>query len=161
MSEYYKKIGFTLFQKNGIAGALQHHVLFISQENDRRIIQEVNNKCKSIVMNAKNVDLAKLPKDVLGTSLIPDIDNKPGHRIEFQARENGNCLYHSTSLSLCGDESQSTALHLLVVSELYFNAKYMYYVTHKAFKRAQGDSRICVISGCFGLTGSNMESVLL
>ena len=75
-------------------------------------------------MNAKKVDIDKLPKDVLGTSIIPDIDKEPGHCIAVQARGNGNCLCKSTSLSLCGDESQSTALHLLVASELYLNAEY-------------------------------------
>ena len=84
-------------------------------------------------MNAENIDLAKLPKDVLGASLIPDIDSEPGRRIVVQARRNGNCLYNSTSLSLRGDQLRSTALRLLVDSELYFNAEY--YVTHEAFKR--------------------------
>ena len=66
-------------------------------------------------MNAENIDfIAKLPKDVLVTSLIQEIDNEPGHRIAVQAKGNGNCLYNSTSLSLCGDESRSTALRLLV-----------------------------------------------
>ena len=83
-------------------------------------------------MNAENIDLAKLPKDVLGSSLIPDIDSEPGRRIVVQARGNGNCLYNSTSLSLHGDELRSTALLLLVDSGLYFNSEY--YVTQEAFK---------------------------
>ena len=68
-------------------------------------------------MNAENIVIdfiAKLPKDVLVTSLIQEIANEPGHRIAVQAKGNGNCLYNSTSLSLCGDESRSTALRLLV-----------------------------------------------
>ena len=36
-------------------------------------------------MNDENVDLGKLPKDLLGISLIPDIGNEPGHRIAVQA----------------------------------------------------------------------------
>lgn len=65
----------------------------------------------------ENVDLVKLPKEVLGTSLIPNIDNGPGHRIVVKTRGSGNCLYNSTSLSLCGDESRSTALCHLVASK--------------------------------------------
>lgn len=56
-------------------------------------------------MNAEKVDLGKFLKDVLRTSIIPDIDKEPGHCIAVQARGNGNCLCKSTSLSLRGDES--------------------------------------------------------
>ena len=79
--------------------------------------------------------MTKLPKDILGTSLIPDIDdvNETGHRIALQATGNGNCLYNSASLILCGDESRSNSLRLLVASELYFHAKY--YATHEVFKQ--------------------------
>ena len=77
------------------------------EDSARRLIKKLH---PLSVLNAENIDLAKLPKDVLGTSFIPDIDNEPGHRIAVQARGNGNCLYNSTSLSLCGDELQSTAL---------------------------------------------------
>ena len=137
--------------KNRIAGALQHHVLSFAgkmmaadanqlrdlhkflragdEDSARGLIVNLN---PSTVVNAENVDLAELPKDVLGSSLIPDID-EPGHRIAVHARGNGNCLYNSTSLCLSGDESRSTALLLLVASELYFNAEY--YATHEAFKR--------------------------
>ena len=117
-------------------GALKHHVLSAGKtmkqlqelreflrvgdgDSAKRLIENLN---PSSVVSAGNVDLAKLPKDVLRTSLIPDIDIKPGHSIAVQETGNGNCLYNSTSLSLCGDELQCTALRLLVASELYFNA---------------------------------------
>ena len=75
------------------------------------------------------MDFTKLPKDILGTSIIPDIDdvNETGHRIALQVTGNGSCLYNSALLILCGDESQSNSLSLLVASELYFHAEY--YVT--------------------------------
>ena len=81
------------------------------------------------------MDFTKLPKDILGTSLIPYIDdaNETGHRIALQATGNGNCLYNCTSLSLCGDESRSNSLRLLVGGKLYFHAEY--YATHGVFKQ--------------------------
>ena len=41
------------------------------EESPRRLIENLN---PSSVGNAENVDLAKLLKDILGTSLIPDIN---------------------------------------------------------------------------------------
>lgn len=46
---------------------------------------------------------------------------------------NGDCLYNSVSLFLCGDETRSNWLSLLVAEELYFNAKY--YAAHEIFKK--------------------------
>ena len=37
-------------------------------------------------MNAEKVDLDKLPKDVLGTSKITDIDKEPGHCISSKRK---------------------------------------------------------------------------
>ena len=72
------------------------------EDSARRLIENLN---PSSVVNAEDIHLAKLPKDVLGTSMIPDIDNERGHCIAVQARGNGNCLYKCTSMSLCGNES--------------------------------------------------------
>ena len=94
-------------------------------------------------LSAGNEELAKRLIETLnplsvvdvGTSLIPDVDdvNETGHRIALHATGNGNCLYNSASLILCGDESRSNSLHLLVASELYFHAEY--YATHEVFKQ--------------------------
>ena len=73
--------GAILFQrfrpKSWIAGALQRHLHEFfkvgaagDEESARRLIENLN---PSSVGNAENLDLAKLPKDILGTSLIPDI----------------------------------------------------------------------------------------
>ena len=88
------------------------------------------------------MDFTKLPQDILGTSLIPDIDEaiETGHRVALQATGNGNCLYNSTLLSLCGDESRSNSLRLLVASELYFHAEY--YATHEVFKQTADRTEI-------------------
>lgn len=55
----------------------------------------------------------------------------------LKATGNGNCLYNSVSLLLCGDESRSDCLRLLVAGELYFNAEY--YANHKIFRNAAGE----------------------
>ena len=54
---------------------LRTFLLAGDEDSARRLIENLN---PSSVVNAENVDLAKLPKDVLGTSLIPDIDNESG-----------------------------------------------------------------------------------
>jgi len=111
---------------------LREFLLAGDGDSARRLTENLN---PSSVINVENVDFTKLPKDILGTSLIPVID-EPGHddhRITAQATGNGNCLYNSTSLSLCGNESPWTSLRLLVASELFFNAEF--YATHEAFKR--------------------------
>ena len=76
-------------------------------------------------VQADKADFSELAKDDLGTSLIPDIDHKPeGHPVALKSTANGDCLYNSVSLFLCGDETRSNWLRLLVAEELYFNAKY-------------------------------------
>ena len=122
------------FSETGIAGALQHHVLFIcadmaadhltsqlkelckflsagNEESAKRLIETLN---PLSVVDAEKVDFTKLPKDILGTSIIPDIDvvNETGHRIALQVTGNGNCSYNSASLILCGDESRCNYLRL-------------------------------------------------
>ena len=77
---------------------LHEFLLAGDEDSARRLTENLN---PSSVVNVENVDFTKLPKDILGTSLIPVID-KPGHdghRIAAQATGNGNCLYNSTSLS--------------------------------------------------------------
>lgn len=80
-----------------------HEFLRVGDDDSaRRFIENLN---LSSDVNAENVDPTKLPKDILGTTLIPDIDNadEPGHCTALQATGNGNCLYNSTLLSLCRD----------------------------------------------------------
>ena len=102
-----------------------------NEDSAKRLIQTLN---PSSVVDVGKVDFTKLPKDILGTSLIPDIDDasETGHHVALQATGNGNCLYNSTSLSLCGDESRINSLRLLVASDLYFHAEY--YATHEGTK---------------------------
>ena len=111
-----------------------------NEDSAKRLIQTLN---PSSVVDVGKVDFTKLPKDILGTSLIPDIDdaNETGHRVALQATGNGNCLYNSTSLSLCGGESRSNSLRLLVASELYFHGEY--YATHEGTK-----FKLCFRNSC-------------
>ena len=69
-----------------------HEVFRAGDEGSgKRLIQLLN---LSSVVNTEIIDLAKLPKDVLGTSLIPDVDSEPdcGHRIALQAEGSGKSL---------------------------------------------------------------------
>ena len=103
--------------------------------NSLHTLLNANNveSCKKLIndlgllwaIQADKVDFSKLAKDDLGTSLIPDINRKPaGHPVVLKSTENGDCLYNSISLFLCGDETRSNWLHLLVAEELYSNAEY-------------------------------------
>ena len=86
------------------------------------------------IIQSDAVDLTQLPRDDLGTSLIlDDIAAKPsGNPVALKSTGNGNCLYNLASLLLCGDESRSEGLRILVGGELYFNAEY--YANHKIFR---------------------------
>lgn len=77
--------------------------------------------CKSV-----KVDLSALAKDDLSTSLLPeDISSKPvGNPVALHTTGNGNCLYNSASVILCGNELRSHPLRILVAKELYFNAEF-------------------------------------
>ena len=83
------------------------------------------------IIQSDAVDLTQLPRDDLGTTLIPDdIAAKPsGNPVVLKSTGNGNCLYNSASLLLCGDESRSEGLRILVAGELYFNAEH--YADHE------------------------------
>ena len=92
-------------------------------------------------IQADKTDFSKLAKGDLGTSLIPDIDPKPaGHPVALKSTTNGDCLYNSVSPFLCGDETQSYWLRLLVAEELYSNAEY--YATHEIFKKTAKFTKI-------------------
>ena len=82
-----------------------------NEESAKRLIETLN---PLSVVDAEKVDFTKLPKDILGTSIIPDIDdvNETGHCIALQVTGNGNCLYNSAKLILCGDESRCNYLRL-------------------------------------------------
>ena len=86
-----------------------------------------------------NADLSKRSKDDFSTGLIPDdLDYKyfAGKPVALTVTGDGNCLYHSAFLLLCGNG----CLRLLVAEELYINAEY--YATHESFKLTKEGSGI-------------------
>ena len=93
--------------------------------------------CKSV-----KVDFSALAKDDLSTSLLPeDISSKPvGNPVALHTTGNGNCLYNSASVILCGNELRSHPLRILVAKELYFNAEF--YASHEIFKITEENSGI-------------------
>ena len=89
------------------------------QESAKKFIRDLNIAWAS---KSVEVDLATLSKDNLSTSLVPeDIYSQPqaGIPVALQATGNGNCLYNSASLILCGNEQRSHYLRVLVAEELY------------------------------------------
>ena len=113
--------------------------------NSLHTLLNANNveSCKKLIndlsllwaVQVDKVDFSKLAKDDFGTSLIPDIDCKQAsHPVALKSTANGDCLYNSVSLFLCGDETRSNWLRLLVAEELYSNAEY--YATHEIFKNS-------------------------
>ena len=77
------------------------------QESTKKFIRDLNIAWAS---KSVEVDLATLSKDNLSTSLVPeDIYSQPqaGIPVAVQATGNGNCLYNSASLILCGNEQRS------------------------------------------------------
>ena len=60
--------------------------------------------------------------------------------VALTVNRDGNCLYNSASLLLCGKELRSCCLSLLVAKELYFSAEY--YAAHEIFKLTKEGSGI-------------------
>ena len=75
--------------------------------------------------------------------MIPDdLDYKyfASKPVALTVTGDGNCLYNSASLLLCGEELRIGCLRLLIAEELYFNAEY--YATHEIFKLTKEGSGI-------------------
>lgn len=111
--------------------------------NSLHTLLNANNveSCKKLIndlsllwaVQVEKTDFSKLAKEDLGTSLIPDVNCKPAcHPVALKSTANGDCLNNSVSLFLCGDETWSNWLCLLVAEELYSNAEH--YATHEIFK---------------------------
>ena len=55
--------------------------------------------------------------------------------VALKSAGNGNCFFNSTSILLCGDESLSDLLCVLVAGELYFHVEF--YEDHEVFRKAK------------------------
>lgn len=85
---------------------------------------------KTFVQSVKLMQ--QLPEDDFATRLVPEEFGDEVFAVETSG--NGDCLFNATSISLCGDESLSFLLRLLVAGELFFNADY--YAEHAVFKES-------------------------
>jgi len=109
-------------------------------ESRKKFIQGLDIAC---ACQSVEVDMSKSSKGNLGTSLIPhNICSKPeaGKPLLLQVTRNGNCLYNSATLVLCGEKQCSHYLRILVAEELYFNAQF--YAIHEIFKITEKHSGI-------------------
>lgn len=92
----------------GALQILQNALQSGNQESAKKFIQDLD---IAWATKSVEVDLSTLSKDDLGTSLVPaeDICSRPesGIPVALQVTRNGNCLYNSTSLILCGNELRS------------------------------------------------------
>jgi len=70
--------------------------------------------------------LKDLPRNDFATCLIPeDINRAKGqHLFALKTTPNVDCLFNAASILLCGNESVTMLLHLLVAGELFFNAPF-------------------------------------
>ena len=87
------------------------------------------------LQSAPKVNISKLSKDTLGTSLIPE--EQRGLRA-VKVSGDGNCLYNSASIFIKGDETLNGTLRVLTACELYLNAEF--YANHSKIYQASGDS---------------------
>ena len=122
-------------------GALQTLDNFLqSGEGAKEFIEGLNISWAS---KAEEVDLTKLAKDDLSTSLVPDnicSEVVIGNPVALQVTGNRNRLYNSASLVLSGNELRTHYLRILEAEELYFNAQF--YASHKIFKVTKEHSGI-------------------
>lgn len=107
-------------------------------EEARKIFASKQNTFKKEVKTPSA--LKDLPHDDFATYLIPvDVNRAKGHRLfALKATPNGDCLFNVVSILLCGNESNSMLLRLLVAGELYFNAPF--YANHSVFTNT---TRVC------------------
>lgn len=98
------------------------------QEGHEQILREE-------LQSAPKVNISKLSKDTLGTSLIPE--EQRGLRV-VKVSGDGNCLYNSASIFIKGDETLNGTLRVLTACELYLNAEF--YANHAKIYQASGDS---------------------
>lgn len=78
-------------------------------------------------------DYERLQSDKLASMLIPsEINVDEGGQQALKCTGNGNCLYNSASLVLCGDEHLSTSLRILTACELFRNGQL--YTDHPALE---------------------------
>ena len=128
---------------------VQHDLRLIEQidprlynvEDTQRVIQELGNKYTDEQQQLRKLcffNWEALAKDAVGQNLIPDdifvSRSKIPGKVEFDAIKtsgDGNCLYHSASLILVGNEDLHLLLRLLTVIELFLHASY--YARHPKF----------------------------
>ena len=70
------------------------------------------------------INFEHLPSDKFATTLIPQDVGQGKSMVALKATGNGDCLFNAGSILVCGDESLTRTLRLLVAGELYFNATF-------------------------------------
>ena len=111
------------------------HILNEEIDRAKVIYSRKQEEFSRLISQQRKPRYSNLPRDELGTSLIPeDVTGADDRLVALKAKGNGDCLFNSISILLFGDENRSHLLRLLVAGELYFNRSF--YADHDAFNDA-------------------------
>lgn len=78
------------------------------------------------------IDATIFQKDEVGQALIPEDVLHSSELVALKSTANGDCLFNSASLLLCGTEALSKYLRLMTMTELFQNRAY--YADHPLLK---------------------------
>lgn len=116
--------------------------LLYNNEDTQHVIQEIASKYMNEQQQLRKLcffNWEALAKDALEETLIPEDIFLPRSQIPvkaafdaFKSSGDGNCLYHSASLILVGNEDLHLLLRLLTAIELFLHASY--YARHPKFQ---------------------------
>lgn len=114
------------------SGSLNNHAI------TEKLFDDIGSKYRSEQQSLQNLefqDWENLPVDSLGECLIPtDLPDNLKAAQAKKATGDGNCLYHSGSIILNGNEDFTLLLRLLTAAELYGNASF--YANHPTLAEA-------------------------
>ena len=111
--------------------SFKNHLINNEIDETKSLLARKQAAIKDVTRTAK-ITLENLPRDDLRTSLIPeDVTVKQGeHMLALEATPNGDCLFNAASILLCGHESLSTLLRLLVPGNYILMPHFMLTMKH-------------------------------
>ena len=95
----------------------------------RAIAHVYENVLQLSIKDDPSLLLKNVPADSLSMLLMPE--DVPCVVVAKRSRADGNCLYNSASMAICGRDNLSNVLRILVAGELFLNSSY--YANHPHF----------------------------
>ena len=119
----------------------QTDLISLKKHLDQGFGEEKQSYCKSLSNKYDQVSRwikqkASIDKDEIGQTLVPEnfiLEDETSGFLACKATGDGDCLFHSISRILVGDQSLSHFLRLLTTLELYINS-YFYSRFSRVFK---------------------------